>query len=969
MREGRERVQVKKSVYTGRIATVSAVHLGLLTASCEDSLRSTSDPPSEEVGARAPLDASTREPEVRPQDASVAQPDAGPPSREALRVLVERHSVVLYRFTTDALGGPSGPARTLVPDLPFDVTAGFPDVGLEGKRWLGGVRRLADENFVLTVNGDCMPSRWSADLKDSRARFLGRALTGTCVPVESSMGWLSPDGRWFRDGVDGGVGSFQDESSDNLARLDAPNVPVTEPTCPGRDGRNDAPTSFFGWDGEDGALSDRFGDCLMRTDLVTGVAREVVLPADDCRVVLDAADVLLKTKGRWLLDCDSGIQAFTPGGDAEPIASGWRLAYGAEPVVTEAGTALLVEREGREGGNAVLWIPSGGRPRIDASPRPNTSISLVADSRTGQPAAVEFERAPGEAGQRRVRLYSVGSDGLKEELSELLPAGVPTSVVVGDVRAGPLFVAWAQTPGAPPEAVYAVRAQAREVERLADVSEECVVLPWQGESRLAFLRCDETTVLDLRQPQIRTWPLGRVLSVLTAPGSVEVLGTEAVTEVAMVDDTGRLRSSGIVAGVPRHLGTSGGATAILRAPRRVAPSAPPQVDIFVAGRVEPAATLPVVGEVLGFRGGRILTLHDRVLTAQPWDGAPASAFQVPGVASEHVLTSDESESLAFVLDAAGTLSRLELASGEVRRIARGLPPGPVTRFLHDAASNSVVFTLGGSPTRVFALPAEPNTPAEAPGPAVMGVQANFAPGRPGDGPVAWDDDAVYQLCPGGACAPRRLSGHFEIDAPGRGAGAYHLTPSGTHLVNSFGTSIALAEPEVLIPATCHSDRPCGFYAGENAFDVSFSDDGERAMIASGLVVRPRDGRAVSLYDLGPDRPGWSQLGGARLRGDGVVSAHMIHPDDNSPNPRSALKLRWHDRDLRVVGDVDLQLGVGPGPYPCSQGVPLDTRGEFGLLIPEDPDALTTTRLVTFDTRRGGAITRNHSFMGRVLHIW
>jgi hypothetical protein len=965
LREGRERVQVKKSAYTGRIATVSAVHLGLLTASCGDPLRSTSDPPSEEVGARLPRDASTREPEVGPQDASVAQPDAGAPSREALRVLVERHSVVLYRFTTDDLGGPSGPARTVVPDLPFDVAAGFPDVGLEGKRWLGGVRRLADEKLVLTVNGDCMPTRWSADLKTSRARFLGRALTGTCVPVESSMGWLSPDGRWFRDGVDEGVGSFHDDS-DNLTPLDAPNVPVAEPTCPGRDGRNDATAFFFGWDGDEGALSATYDRCLMRTDLVTGVAREVVLPADDCRVVLDAADVLLKTKGRWLLDCDSGIQAFTPGGDAEPIASGWRLVYRAEPVVTEAGTALRVERER---GNAVLWIPSRGRPRIDASPRPNTSLSLVADSRTGQPAAVEFERAPGEAGQQRVRLYSVGSEGLKEELSALLPAGVPTTVVVGDVRAGPLFVAWAQTAGAPPEAVYAVRAQAGGVERLAGVGEECVVLPWQGESKLAFLRCDETTVLDLREPQIRTWPLGRVLSVLTAPGSVEVLGTEAVTEVAMVDDTGRLRSSGVDAGVPRHLGTSGGATAILRAPRRVAPSAPPQVDIFVAGRVEPAATLPVVGEVLGFRGGRILTLHDGVLTAQPWDGAPASAFQVPGVAADSVLTSDESESLAFVLDAAGTLNRLELATGEVRRIAHGLPPGPVTRFFHDAASTSVVFALGGSPTRVFALPADPNTPAEAPRPAVMGVQADFAPGRPGDGPVAWDDDGVYRLCPGGACVPRWLSGHFGIDAPGRGAGAYHLTPSGTHLVNSCGTSIALAEPEVLIPATCHSDRPCGVCRGEDAFDVSFSDDGERAMIASELVVRPRDGRAVSLPGLGPDRPGWSSFEGARLRGDGVVSAHMMHPDDNSPDPRSALKLRWHDRDLRLVGDVDLQLGVGSGRYWDSQGVPLDARGEFGLLIPEDPEALTTTRLVTFDTRRGGAVTRNHSFMGRVLHIW
>ncbi|MFZ4738687.1 MAG: hypothetical protein ACOYM9_22215 [Bradymonadia bacterium] len=708
---------------------------------------------------------------------------------------------------------------------------------------------------------------------------------------------------------------------------------------------------------------------MMRTDLSTGVSREIVLPADDCRVVLDSAEVALKMNGRWLLDCDSGIQAFTPSGDAEPIAGGWRLIYRAEPVVTEAGTALLVEREGPEGGNAVLWIPSRGRPRIDASPRPNTSLSLVADSRTGQPAAVEFERAPGDAGRQRVRLYSVGSDGLKEELSTLLPAGVPTSVVVGDAHAGPLLVGWAHTAGAPPEAVYALRAEARDVERLAALGEGCVVLPWQGESRLAFIRCDETTVLDLREPQIRTWPLGRVLTVMTARGSVEVIGAEADTEVALVDDAGGLRSGTLASGVPRHLGTSGGATAILRAPRRVRPSAPPQVDIFVAGRVEAAATLPVVGEVLGFWGGRILSLHDGVLTAQPWDGAPASAFQVPGVAADNVLTSDESESLAFVLDAAGTLSRLELATGEVRRIARGLPPGPVTRFLHDAASNSVVFTLRGSPTRVFALPSNPNTPAEAPPPALMGGGADFAPGRPGDGPVAWDDDGVYQLCPGGACAPRRLSGHFGTDAPGRAAGGYHLTPSGTHLVNSFGTSIALAEPEVLIPATCHSNRPCGFYPGEYAFDVSFSDDGERAMIASELVVRPRDGRAASLSDLEFGRFAWSRLVGARLTGDDVVSVHETVGLRDSPDPGPAIAIRWRDRDLRVVGDVDFQLAAPSSGYPYTQAIPLDARREFGLLIPQDAEALTTTRLVTFDTRRGGAVTRNHSFMGRVLHIW
>ena len=633
--------------------------IGLLTTTaCGSGVGATSDPPLPDDATHAASGGAAPRPPVESADAGAA-PEVGPPlepparrALQALQALVERSDLVSRTLDPQALGAPPGPARILSANRPFEDVADDLGGGSSRGQWPAGIRRLRDESLVLSIPGRaCGYASEALHVTAGRSRSLGRFSTASCVgvPIDTSMAWLSPDGRWFRPWE-----VRDDQVGDLLERVDAPGVTLTPPQCPSGD---EPRTWFFAWDRGGAIFSTVHHRCFVRVDLETGRAEEVALPSSTCDLIVGDGDVMAQVDGRWLLACNDGVYARAPGGDSRVLVEGWRWGWRIRDgrVVTNAGTALVVEQEGVE---AILWIPTNGAARIDPLPTVNAQLFVLADSRTGQPAVVSVETERTHPERRRARLFSVGPEGPVERLSAPLPDGYLNSIVVGDAAAGPLFIAL-ESEASRAESLstlHVFRAGSQVVETHSSLEPECSVLPWHGESSLVFWRCHQTSVLDLRGESTRLWPIGQVLTVLTGPGALEVFGIEASAEVSVVDESGRVRTGEASGGAPRFLGTSGGVGAVLRLPPRLDPASPARVELYVPGSAEAVASASTIGEVVGFAGGRIVTLHDDAVTASPWDGGPGTTFAAAGVIPERVRLSDEGGGLAFLLDQTGALS-------------------------------------------------------------------------------------------------------------------------------------------------------------------------------------------------------------------------------------------------------------------------------------------------------------------------
>jgi hypothetical protein len=861
-------------------------------------------------------------------------------------MLVERRTLVAARFSADAPGAPLGPPTVLNANASLPIGDGFADVGHRPGRWLAAARRLPDGSLALALADHCGEATETLHVTAERTRSLGRMATGTCAPIDASMDWLSPDARWFR------ADRVSDALEPGLHRLDTPQVRVPLPACPGRAG---APTNFAAWDGDGAVLAAAFDHCLMRVDLDTGAAREVPLPDQGCRAVVGEGDRALRVGAALLLDCEAGLQALSPEGGVETLAAGWRLDHEVAPQVDAGGTSLVVHRDAER---ALLRLPVEGAPWQAPLAAGAQGVHLVLDGGAARPALVTFEGPPEGEALDRVRLFSVEADGLRERLSASLPGGAVDSVVVGDAALGPLFVAMGPGRDRPQRTLHAVRGAGRAAEVLATTADACGVLPWHGEPSLALWNCAETTAMDLRGETLRTWPLGHVVTALTSAGHMEAFGYEAEAEVAVVDDSGRLRRGSAAPGVPTLVGTDAeGVSAVLRAPPRLGAPAPGRVDLHAPGASEPLATLTVEGEVLGFVAGQVVTLHQGRLSAQGADGLPVRRFEVPGLPGANVRLSDAGGGVAFALDAAGRLLRLELDTGEARVVALRLPPAPLRALHHDAALEMLVLGLESTPPMVFALSADPDAPAERPMAALFGAGVGFAPGADGAGPIGWNAQGVYRLCVG-ACEPERLSAAFGA--------AYRLTPDGRHLFDLRGYSVSLDAPDAVISPMCDD---VGICAAERSVDgsmqVQVSTDGARVILGDDMAFRPADGRAAWLASLAPGEAGALVPLGAMHGPDGVVSVSEFHPEDQGPR----LRFEFRDPRLQVAAVRTLEAPELSAWALSGRALSMSGGAELGVIhsfrAPDDP----TSRLLAVDARLGGDVTVQHTVPGLIRHAW
>jgi hypothetical protein len=947
-----------------------SILLGLVTGACGVDARLAVTP---DDAADATLDAGETErdtgeadPDARasvPEAADDPQADAGPPppdarpgvpdaavdppprARRAFSVVAERRMVKAMSFSADAPGIRAALERTLLNGVPGFEGEAFPDIDRPQGRWLAAVRQLPDETLVLDVSAPCGQDTTAYHVTADGARSLGRRSTASCAPIDTTTAWVSPDGRWIH------ASRLDDFATADFASLDTPTTERTAPACPGVGDDGGAETSFVAWEGETSVLTASLDVCLMRLDLATGAAEAVRLPSPDCRVVADAGAVAVRLEGRLLFDCEAGLEAVASDGTRLRLAEGFRWDRDSTPVTQASTGALLLTRDGAT--SVYHWHP-GASPRLDPVLEGAGEVRLVADSRTGAPALVTFTRTAGEIA---ARLSSLGAEGPVEVLETVFPARTIDSVVVGDAAEGPLFVA--ARPWNAEVALWIARRGADEPESVAGEPGGCSVLPWQGEAGLSFWRCEQTSAVDVRGEEIRLWPMGHVLTTLTTAGSVMAFAFEAETDFHRVDDDGALRPGRVAPGAPLVLGATGDLTAVLRAAPRLGRPGPARVDLFEAGFEEAAVTLSVDGEVLGFRGGRVVVLEGGHLKAHPTDGSAPTTFDATGLRSDRLFFSEADGGLAFAVDERGALLRLAFETGAVRVIATGLPVAPLVGAHHDTGVDGLVlaFQADGEPVRLFALPADPDGPAVHAAPILAGDGAGFESAADGDGAIAWDDTGVFRLCSDGGCAPERLSNHFLVDDTRQHGGRYQVTPDGLHLVNLQGTAIALSAPDVFIAPRCEADAPCGPLGwGPDGGRMTFGQDGTTVLIGSTFAVRPRDGRAAQLGEPADQQ---TPIGAVFTEG-GIFSAHAARPVDA---PSAVIRLRFHDEALRPLSALDLPDPSLNGSLSRAWGTPLDGGAEFCLALPRlETD---TTRIVAVDTRPRGGLTADHTIRGHV----
>lgn len=957
------------SKLAGRPA-VTALRLGVALAAtaCSSTGGFVNDPDPEDVSDAAPRDgdgiaADARSAEAGPPatDAVAPAADIGPPTpleRRALQLLIERRTLVSRTFGAAAPGVPVGPTTVLHSNMPLSAGEARTYVEHAPGHWLGAVRRLPDASLVLDVAEQCLGGAIvTLHVTPERTRSLGRGESSTCAWVDTDTDWLSPDGRWYRgDRVDDHP-EYRREPE--FIRLDSPNTRVPFAGCPER---REEEARFVAWDGEGSVLTGLEDYCLMRTELDSGEVHEVALPDPGCRVVVGEGDRALRVGARLLLDCESGVHALLPDGTAEMLAEEWRLEGGrldTLPKVEPGGASLVVSRAGER---SLFHLTPEGETWFAPLTADWHGLRLVADSRTGQTAVVTYKSDPGDAAHAMVRLFAVEADGLRETLSARLPAGNIDSLVVGDARVGPLFVVVEHDSHPRDRTLHVVNGDGRPAEHLATTVDACSVLPWHGERELAFWHCLDTTAIDVRDAVTRTWPLGRVLTALTSAGHMEAFGFDGESEVAVVDATGGLERGRIAPGVSRRVGTADGITAVLRAaPSLGAPgSAPDVVDLLRPGAAEAFATFPTEGEVLGFVGGQVVTLHDGVLSARSAESVAPQTFALPGVVPANIRLSEAAAGVAFALDDEGTLSRIALSTGDVRVVARNLPRAPMGRFHHDAGLELVVVRFETEPASVFALDADAGAPALAPTAALAGAGVDFAPGDDGKGPLGWDTEAVFRLC-AGDCAPRRLSEAF--------GSAYRVTTDGTHLFSDRGLSVALAVPGVPVPAKCDDGRPCEPISDEVPIDLRASADGARVLLGDAFVVRPADGRATRLEASAPPGTTFSaRIDAAHVPG-GVAAVTEFHPGPPDPRTEPYLSFLFYDAALRPVGTREVELvGLHSWDSPV-RVLSLNADRELGVIHARDRRSTPLSDFVALDARPAGGVTANHTVVGTLRDVW